>query len=147
MKLFAAVLCLSVLVGCSHTNSLRPNESQIQEYSSAQITLPDFSMKITGYYQAQKLNIPKDFDTGHFFDLLEKSYPDQSRVKHIKERYKVLARSLDGNLYSVMLCDPDTNWKIMEDINCHLDRVEISSWQKNSGGPCTFEDNWKPYCE
>ncbi|MGZ3940126.1 MAG: hypothetical protein ACXVBK_15250, partial [Flavisolibacter sp.] len=64
-----------------------------------------------------------------FFDVLEKIYPDQSRVKHIQESYKVSVRLLDRGFYSVMICDPKTDLKIMEDLSCHLNRVEIRSWE------------------
>jgi hypothetical protein len=108
--------------------------------------LSDFSMKIVGYYQSQNLTIPKDFDTKQFFSLLEKIYQDQSSVKHIQNNYRVFVRPIDGG-YSVMLCDPKTDRKIMEDLSCHVNRVEIRSWESNVPAPCVCEGNWKQYCE
>jgi hypothetical protein len=148
MRRFAGIFIIIALIGCVHHGApSTSNEEKAREYSAASITLSDFSMKIVGYYEAQQLSIPKDFDAKQFFDVLEKKYPDQSRVKHIKESYKVSVRPLDGGFYSVMLCDPKTDVKIMEDISCHLNRVEISPWENNGSGACVFESNWKPYCD
>ena len=147
MRRFAGIFLIIFLIGCMHHGTPSTSkEEKAQEYSATAITLSDFSMKIAGYYEAQKLSVPKDFDAKQFFDVLEKEYPDQSRVKHIRESYKVSVRSLDGGYYSVMLCDPKTDVKIMEDLSCHLNRVEIRSWENNVGAPCVFESNWKPYC-
>jgi hypothetical protein len=148
MRRFTAILIVIVLLGCVSNRALSASdEAKTREYSATAVTLSDFSMKIVGYYEAQKLSIPRDFDTKQFFDVLEKIYPDQYRVKHVQESYNVLVRPLDGGFYSVMLCDPKTDVKIMEDLSCHLNRVEIRSWEKNAGAPCVFESNWKPYCE
>ncbi|MGA2240320.1 MAG: hypothetical protein ABSH06_16020 [Thermodesulfobacteriota bacterium] len=147
MKQFVAVLLVFILLGCAHNGAFSmSSEEKVREYSSTVVTLSDFSMKIVAYYQSQNLSVPKDFDTQQFFALLEKIYPDQSRVKFIQNNYQVSVRSLNGG-YSVMLCDPKTNQKIMEDLSCHLDRVEIRSWESTTSSQCVFENNWKPYCE
>ncbi len=146
MKKFVLVLLILILVGCAHPGTIpMPSEEKIREYSSTAVTLSDFSMKIVAYYQSQNISVPEGFDTRQFFGLLEKIYPDQSRVKFIQNNYRVYVHSLDGG-YSVMLCDPKTDQKIMEDLSCHLDRVEIRSWDT---GPiqCSFENNWKSHCE
>ncbi len=118
----------------------------MKEYSATAISLSDFSMKTVAYYQSQNLPIPNDFDASQFFALLQRIYPDQSRVNFVQSNYKVSVRPLDGG-YSVMLCDPQTNRKIMEDLSCHLDRVEIRSWDSGTESPCVFESNWNPYCQ
>ena len=148
MRRLALTLSIIVLLGCVSNRALSASdEAKVREYSATAVTLSDFSMKIVGYYEAQKLSIPKDFDTRQFFDVLEKIYPDQSRVKHIQESYKVSVRLLDGGFYSVMLCDSRIDVKIMEDLSCHLNRVEIRSWENNAGAQCVFESDWKTYCE
>lgn len=147
MRQFTVILIAIILCSCIHTGAVStPNEEKVREYSSTAVTLSDFSMKITAYYEAQGLSIPVNFDSKQFFDVLGKKYPDQSRVKQIQENYKVLARPLDGG-YSVMLCNPKTDEKIMEDLSCHLNRVEIRSWENIVGASCDFDKNWKQYCE
>jgi UDP-galactopyranose mutase len=147
MKRCAILLIFIVLLGCVHDNALyKLSEEQIREYSSTAVSLSDFSMKIVAYYESQNLSIPKDFDTKQFFALLGKIYPDQSRVNFIQDHYKVSVRPLDGG-YSVMLCDPKADRKIMEDLSCHLDRVGIKSWEKSIDTPCVFESNWEQFCK
>ncbi len=147
MKKFAAVLLVSVLLGCAHKGVVSMSrEEKPHEYSSTAVALSDFSMKIVAYYQSENLSVPKGFDARQFFALLEKIYPDQSRVKSIRNNYRVSVRGLDG-AYSVMLCDPKKDQKIMEDLSCHLNRVEIRSWESTIVSPCVFENSWKSYCE
>ena len=149
MKRFIVIITLLAvaLFGCTRSCPTQiSNADKVKEYSATAVSLSDFSMTIKGYYESQNLSIPKDFDPKQFFDVLEKKYPDQSRVKHIKENYVVMARPLDGG-YSVMLCDPQTNRKIMEDLSCHISYVEIRTWETNAESQCVFESNWKPYCE
>lgn len=147
MKKFVTFLLVFVVLGCVHNGAFSmSSEEKAREYSSTAVTLSDFSIKIVAYYQSQNLSIPEDFDTQKFFALLKKIYPDQSRVKFIQNNYRVSVRSLDGG-YSVRLCDPKTDRKIMEDLSCHVDRVEIRSWESNVAAPCVCEENWKPYCE
>jgi hypothetical protein len=135
------------LFGCAYQSATQPSgERDVKEYSATAVSLSDFSMKIMAHYQAQNLPIPSDFDLGQFFALLEKIYPDQSRVSSVKDNYQVSVRPLDGG-YSVMLCDRQTGRKIMEDLSCCPDRVEIRSWQSDSIIPCVFERNWMPLCK
>jgi hypothetical protein len=145
MRRFAVIMLVFIFFGCIHNGSFSvSNEEKEKEYSATAITLSDFSMKIMAHYHL--LSVPNDFDTKQFFALLETIYPDQTRVSFVKSNYKVFVRPLDGG-YSVMLCDPKTDWKIMEDLSCHLDRVEIMPWKSNVHTPCIFESNWNPYCE
>ena len=148
MKQSVAVLLALVLLGCTHNSgsSTTPGKEKVQEYSSTAITLSDCSMKIMGYYQSQHLSVPEDFDARQFFDLLQKIYPDQPGVAFIQKNYKVSVRWINGG-YSVMLCDPKTNQKIMEDFSCHVNRVEIQSWQSPTPGECVFEKDWKAKCD
>jgi hypothetical protein len=147
LRRLAVILMIVMLSACIHKGVIStPSDEKLREYSVTATTLSDFSMKITAYYEAQKLSIPKDFDAKQFFEALSK-YPDRSRVKHIRESYKVSVRPLEGGYYSVMLCDPKTDQKIMEDLSCHLTRVEIRSWENNVAAPCIFEKNWGPFCE
>jgi hypothetical protein len=136
-----------ILFGCTHNGvSSVLGQEKVKEYSSTAITLSDFSMKIVAHYESQNVSVPNDFDSKQFFELLGKIYPDQSRVTFVHDHYRVLARPLGGG-YSVMLCDPTGDQKIMEDLSCHLNRVEIRSWESNVATPCAFESNWKPYCK
>jgi hypothetical protein len=147
MQRLVILLLVSVLVGCAHSgSSLRSTEEQAREYSATAVSLSDFSMKIVAQYQSQNLSVPNDFDARQFFALLEKIYPDQSRVQSVRDSYRVSVRRVDEG-YSAMLCDLQADRKIMEDLSCHVNRVEIRSWEGNADSPCVFENNWKPYCQ
>jgi hypothetical protein len=146
MRRFVIVLLAVSLAGCAHSGvSSKTTEEKVREYSAAAVTLSDFSMKIVAYYESKNARVPSDFDKDKFFALLEDIYPDQNRVKSIKDNYRVSVRPLDGG-YSVMLCDPKTDRKIMEDFSCHVNRVDLRSWESDVATTCTFEDNWKSYC-
>jgi hypothetical protein len=147
MKLFMTILLAIVLFGCSN-NCRCPasNDDEVRACAATSVSLSDFSMKIVGHYRSVNQPVPENFGKSQFFSILEKVYPDQAPVNSIRENYQVYARSLDGG-YSVMLCDPATNQKLMEDLSCHLNRVEIRSWENQIAGQCVFENNWKPYCE
>ncbi len=147
MRTFALALLVAALFGCAHANGvLVPDEEKVKEYSTTAISLSDFSMKVVAYYQSQNLVLPTDFDAAQFFALLKKIYPDQSRVQYVRNSYRVSVRPADGG-YSVMLCDLQAGRKIMEDLSCHLDRVEIRSWERDTPASCTFENKWKQFCE
>ena len=147
MRRFALLLLAIGLMSCGHTGAFsKATGEDHREYAAAAVTLSDFSMKIVAYYQLKNAPIPNDFDKDRFFALLLDIYPDQDRVRSIKNNYRVSVRPL-GRGYSVMLCDPGTNRKIMEDFSCHVNRVELRSWESDAATACVFEDNWKPYCE
>ena len=73
-------------------------------------------------------------------------YPDQSKVEMIKRDFKIKAHTIDHN-YSVVLCDPNTDAKLMEDLSCTLNRVDIRFWDKENTSPCEFEKKWEEYCK
>ncbi|MGD0232316.1 MAG: hypothetical protein ABSC19_18500 [Syntrophorhabdales bacterium] len=147
MRYLAIALLTIMLVSCSRTGVVpKVSEDKVREYSVAAVALSDFSIKIVAYYRSKNESVPGDFDTSNFFALLQTIYPDQNRVNSIKGNYRVSVRPLDGG-YSVMLCDPRTDRKIMEDFSCHVSRVELRSWESDVVSPCVFENNWKAYCE
>jgi hypothetical protein len=147
MRRFAVALLAIGLIGCSQVCTLqKPAEGQTRYYAAAAITLSDFSAKIMAHYQLKGAPVPDDFDGRMFFTLLEQIYPDQSRVKSIQDAYRVSARHLDGG-YSVMLCDPTGDRKIMEDFSCHTRGVEVRSWESSPAAPCVYEGDWRRYCE
>ena len=140
MKQNIFVLLLVVVIVSGACTTMKPSKDDMdKQYSATATVLSDFSYKITGYYQEQRLDIPKDFDTSQFFDVLEKKYPDQTSVRYIRETYGTSARPIEAG-YSVMLCNPKTGAKIMEDLSCHLTRVEIRTWQSGIHDRSNQED-------
>lgn len=147
MKRFVIVFLVVAFLGCTSDGVFsRSDEDQDERYSATAITLSDFSIKITAYYQKQGLSVPGDFNETQFFALLESIYPDQSRVQAVRDEYRISVRPLNGG-YSVILCDMEADRKIMEDFTCHLNRVELLSWKSGPAIPCVFEGNWEPLCK
>ena len=150
MKKFITIMVIALFFyGCPLSKGDKNNEEKSEKYSQVEIILSDFSKKITSYYEGRKQPIPNNFDYKEFIRILEKTYPDQGKVNLIKKNYKIKARSAN-NGYSVVLCDPDTNNKLMEDIadpRCSLSKVEIRFWDKEHVYPCIFEENWLQYCK
>ena len=144
-KLFVVLTVFLIFAGCSYIY-VKDEEDRARKYSNIEITLSDFSKKIIAYYERQSQSFPEYFDEKDFIELLEKVYPDQSKVESIKRDFKIKARSIDNN-YSVVLCNPDTDGKLMEDLSCTLNRVDIRLWEKDIAMPCQFEENWEGYCK
>ena len=144
-KISVLLVIFLLFAGCSYIY-VKNDEGKVREYSKIEIILSDFSKKITAYYEKQSISIPKDFDEKQFIEVLEKAYPNQSKVELIKKDFKIKAHSIDNN-YSVVLCDPDTGSKLMEDLSCHTTHVEIRFWDKEGNYPCIFEENWEIYCK
>ena len=147
MRHCAIILAALVFVACSTSAVVsKPTEEEARAYSAAAVTLSDFSMEIVAHYQSTRTSVPEDFDAGKFFAVLEDIYRDKARIRSIKDNYHVSVRPLDGG-YSVMLCDPRTERKIMEDFSCTLTKVDVMSWESDVPVPCVFENDWKKYCE
>ena len=144
-KLSALLVAFLFFYGCSYIY-VKDDEEKAQKYSKLEIILSDFSKKIIAYYERQNIPIPKDFNEKQFIEVLEEVYPDKTKVELIKKDFKVKAHSIDNN-YSVVLCDPDTGSKLMEDLSCHTTHVEIRFWDKEGIYPCIFEENWQMYCK
>lgn len=144
-KLSVLLFVFLFFYGCSYI-CVKDDEEKAKEYSKIEIILSDFSKKIIAHYERQNIPIPKDFNEKQFIEVLEEVYPDKTKVELIKKDFKVKAHSIDNN-YSVVLCDPDTGSKLMEDLSCHTTHVEIRFWDKEGIYPCIFEENWQMYCK
>lgn len=144
-KLSVLLVAFLFFYGCSYIH-VKDDEDKAQEYSKIEIILSDFSKKIIAYYEKQNMPIPGDFDEKQFIEVLENAYPDQTKVELIKRDFKIKARSIDND-YSVVLCNLDTGDKLMEDLSCTLNKVDIRFWDKEGTYPCTFEDNWEVLCK
>lgn len=142
--LLSLVMALLLLLIISQCNAA--NEDKAKYYGKVEMLMIDFSKKIKAHYMSQGMKIPPDFDEKQFIAVLEKIYPDQDKVRFVKENFNIKARAIDGN-YDVVLCDRDTQKKILEDLSCHVNKVEIRYWDKEMQPLCGFEKNWEAYCK
>jgi hypothetical protein len=143
MSKYCAVLLALLLCGCATGGSI---ERQKETYSSLEVTLIDMSKKITGYYARQGQKVPPSFDATEFFSVLDKVYPDKTKVEMMRTTFHIEAREVGGD-YSVILCDKRNGKKLVEDLSCTLSRVDIRFWDKAVLPSCGFEADWEPYCK
>ena len=85
-----------ILSGCAHQCTTQTSgKGNEKEYSSTEISLSDFSMKIVGYYEKQNLSIPKDFDTKQFFDWrATECYQYVSNLRLVKRSVRISRTTL-----------------------------------------------------
>jgi hypothetical protein len=151
-KLTLAIIAVLLISGCAGMH--KPEDHNNAEYGPMAIRLSEFSNQVIYYYQGKKQAIPTDFDASKFVGILRQLPPDQVSKKDVDSMVSmsVVKAHVVGAGFSVMLCD-ENGRKLMEDFasphhsDCRFDlnRVEIQSWNENK--PCSFEDNWKQYCQ
>ena len=104
------------------------------------------SKKVTAYYGRQGQTVPAAFDASEFFAVLQRVYPDKQKVDMIKTTYRVKARGIDDD-YDVILCDRGSGTKLLEDLSCTLNRVDLRYWDSATPTPCDFVADWRTYCK
>ena len=148
-KHFYLIAMLFILAGCAHvTQSLKEKE---EIYPPVEASLTLLNQKVKSHFLVDGL--PDSFDADRYRDALQeicRTNPEcLSQANTIFDGYKVSARKVDDML-SVMLCDKEKDWKILEDFSCNNLRVEIQTWKNEELTPCLFEENWesvkKEYC-
>lgn len=143
MKLFL-VLAVAAVQGCCLFQ--RPH-SPGRDHANAEIVLTDFSKVITAHYALQGQKIPADFDEAAFFKILEEGYPDKEKLRCIKTTYRTRVKALHEGLYDVILCDPDSSRKLMEDLSCTKLRVDASYWREAVQPECDFQPALESNCQ
>lgn len=142
MSKYGLLLLALFLSGCATAGSI---ERQKETYSPLEVTLIDMSKKITSYYARQEKMVPPGFDGSEFIAVLDQIYPDKKKVDLIKTNYRVEAREVGGD-YSVVLCDPESGRKLLEDFGCTLTRVDVRYWDKEALVSCEFEKDLTQFC-
>ena len=131
---------LVALVGCSHTAKIGPEMAGT--YAPVEASLTNINQKVASHFIR---GIPVTFDKDEYVATINEVCRSNpvclSEAKKIFESYGVKARKVD-DMFSVMLCDEEMKWKVMEDFSCNSLRVEVQSWKSNNEIPCEFEDNW-----
>jgi hypothetical protein len=137
------VLILSIfLVGCVYgTESIEKKESA---YAPVEMSLCQINQKVASHYLVS--GIPDGFNEAQYKAAVNEvchSNPEcLSKAKEIFDSYGVDARKVD-DMFTVMLCDKEMKWKIMEDFSCDNLKVEVHSWQEPDKVPCEFELDWE----
>ena len=131
---------LLVLVGCAHTAKL--GIEMADTYAPVEASLTHINQKVASHLIR---GIPDKFDKDEYMTAINEVCRTNpvclSEAKTIFDSYGVKVRKVD-DVFSVMLCDKDGHWKVMEDFSCNNLRVEVQSWKLNNKVQCDFEDDW-----
>ncbi|MBF0464882.1 MAG: hypothetical protein HQK88_10180 [Nitrospirae bacterium] len=140
MKKLLTVLLGIVLFGCV--------EVRVEKYTPVQEDLTSLTQKVEGYYSGK---IPNNFSEVEYKRALQELCPTCTSVANILNNYKLKARIVNYDVITVMLCDKQSNNKVMEDFSCNNNMVEVRTWEKEKPESCEFETDWKAvidtYCK
>ena len=147
---FLVVILLLAFTSCAHVTE--PVEKKEGTYAPVEPSLCHINQKVASHFLIN--GIPDGFNEAQYEAAVkEVCYSNpvcKSRAETIFDSYEIDARKID-DMFSVMLCDKETKWKIMEDFSCNNMRVEVQSWRMPNKVPCKFEDNWErireEYCK
>ncbi len=133
-----SLVLILFLAGCSTgIASQKDNPAAISSF------LTELNQKVKGYMYGQ--DIPDSFDIVQYREIISKlcDHPDCKRKSDaLFDGYDVKAKKVNG-FFSVLLCSPETQKKIMEDYSCNNLKVEIRSWEEPTSEDCRFADNWQ----
>lgn len=144
---FALILILS-FAGCASDPLIKKE----QTYAPIETSLYNTNQKVAGHFN--ETGIPDGFDAVQYRAAVEQvcfSNPYcKTQAEAIFDSFGIKARKID-DIFTVMLCDKELKWKVMEDFSCNNRRVEVQSWRLVGKVPCDFESNWQAvvqkYCE
>ena len=126
------------LVGCAHmAGDLSPI------YAPAESSLTNLNQKVTSHFLA---GIPDGFGNNEYIEAVNEVCRDNpaclSQLKDILDRYSLNVRKI-GEMFSVMLCDKERKYKVLEDYSCNNMQVEEQTWKIGRNESCTFQENWQ----
>jgi hypothetical protein len=139
---FLVIILLVSFAGCVHATE--PVEKKEGTYAPVEASLCHINQKVASHFLIS--GIPDGFNEAQYKEAVKEicySNPVcKSQAETIFNSYGISVRKID-DMFSVMLCDKEMNWKIMEDFSCNNMRVEVQSWRMPNKVPCRFEDNWQ----
>ncbi len=148
----AVAVCLALVPlsdCCTLRHCLTPEEARQAKFSRLEQKLVEFS-KAVNAYNAQQGGIAGTFSQQALFAALDAIYPsgpNRKAARDLRKDYTVKARPIAGGFYSVVVCDPVTGGKLLEDVSCKTTRVEVRLWDKEGATACDFVPDVAAYCE
>lgn len=137
-----AVFLLVAFVGFVYATETVEKKEGI--YAPVEASLCHINQKVASHFLAS--GVPDGFNEAQYKAAVkEVCYSNpvcKSQAQTIFDSYGVSARKID-DMFSVMVCDKEMKWKIMEDFSCNNMRVEVQSWKKWDKVHCEFEVNWE----
>lgn len=144
------LILLAALINCTHVPMSVDERDSIYEPVAA--SLFNINQKVTSHFLIS--GIPDGFNEVQYKkavdDVCYSNPVCKSQALEIFRSYGVSAKKVD-DMFSVMLCDKEMNWKIMEDFSCNNTRTEVKSWRQTDRVRCEFEEKWQlikqEYCK
>lgn len=134
------IIILTALSVCASD----PLTKKTETYAPIEASLYHINQKVAGYFL--KTGVPDGFDATQYKAAVEEvcfSNPYcKPQAEGIFDSFGIKARKVD-DMFTVMLCDKELKWKVMEDFSCNNRRVEIQSWKVENKIPCDFEVDWQ----
>ncbi len=142
------LLFLISLTACAPGPLIKKEE----RYAPIEASLYNTNQKVAGHFNES--GIPDNFDAKQWRAAVEQEcFPNpycKLQAEGILDSFGIKARKVDG-YFTVMLCDKELKWKVMEDFSCNNRRVEVQTWRSDENIPCNFEADWqriiKEFCE
>jgi len=135
------LLCLFTLVSCAPITQKAEKDDLL--YAPVAAGLCFINQKVEGHFLVS--GIPDGFNEAQYRAAIQEvcyQVPAcKAQAQEIFDNYGVQARKID-DMFSVMLCNKEMKYKIMEDFSCNNTRVEIRSWKTADFAPCLFENDW-----
>ncbi len=135
-------MLLVSFVGCIHAPKSVEKKASI--YAPVEASLGNINQKVKSHFLIS--GVPDGFSGEQYKEIVKdvcKTNPVcQSEAEAIYNAYGLSARKID-NMFSVMLCDKEMEWKVMEAFSCNNSVVPIHSWKNKDKTLCEFEKNWK----
>jgi len=139
---FLGTILLVAFVGCAYATE--PVQKKETIYAPVEASLCHMNQKVSSHFLIS--GIPGGFNEAQYKAAVQEvcySNPVcKSQAEAIFDSYGVDARKID-DMFSVMLCDKEMKWKIMEDFSCNNLRVELQSWKVLNKVRCEFEEDWQ----
>ncbi|MBI5634970.1 MAG: hypothetical protein HZA15_15995 [Nitrospirae bacterium] len=147
-NIVCALLLIILVASCAPAPLIKKEET----YAPIEASLAHINQKVAGHFLDS--GVPDGFDAVQYRAAIEQvCFPNpycKTQAVGIFDSFGIKARKVD-DMFSVMLCDKDLKWKIMEDFSCNNLRVEIQSWRIGENVPCEPESDWqrviKEFCE
>ncbi len=126
VRRFGAALLLVTAIGCAHPCSKR-------DYSDVATRVASFSYAFAGR------ELPADFDERQLVATLRASPAYADSIRAIEQDYRLKAKRAGGS-YLLLVCTPDGERALLEDLGCTPDRVDRRLWETAPGQACAFPE-------
>jgi hypothetical protein len=151
MKILSAVVILLfvyLIGGCASDPILKKEKI----YGPIESSLCNLNQKVSGYFL--EVGMPDVLGKNEYIRAVDNvcfSNPTcKLQADGIFSAFIFEPRRIN-DMFSVMLCDKELKFKVMEDFSCNNRRVEVQTWRQRDDVPCNFEVDSdsiiRKYCE